>query len=742
MVKSEKKGLSKLKEKLITVALASKEFKEELKRAQEEINEGANSAKNEATIEAIFERVLYAVLREIGIKFSPEKEVSIDTRIHTGKGRMDSRLGAVVIEYKHRSKLTNEQDVTNAQNQIKEYIKSLSKKVNNDIVGFITDGLTIYEIHGKNGLILSTSGKQKLTTENLFRFIEIIVSLEQSALISENLIRDFCGASYNGVLFKVARLLNLILKEKATPKTNMLRLEWEELFRLAHEDQSQQKRIESRRKILSEIFKENLPNAESEYRALFALNTSYAIVLKFIAYRVVSEIKFGSVLQDYKRLIDADSMSLRSFCSNLEDGAIFRQLGILNLLEGDFFSWYADSNQWNKELSDSLQEILEILGRYEDVSKIFSKVGAIDLFRELYEATVPQVVRASFGEFYTPYWLADHVLESSELKNDWKVLDPCCGSGTFIIAAISHLRKEEKASKKELITKILSRVVAIDLNPLAVLTTRIHYFIHISDLLSEDVDDLVIPVFLGDSSYVPERIKVSDIECLQYTLRTLKNPISIRFPISLVKDTASFVKLMYDYEKCVKQKDKKSAVKLLIAKLDIPSKKKEIIDLLIDLTNQLIELEEKKWNGIWARIITNFLTTACLSNFTNIIGNPPWVDWKNLPVGYRERIKSICTDKGLFSGAGQTGGINLNICALITHVAAINWLSPQGRLAFLMPRELAYQASYEGWRKSVGGPERTILKFYDWSHAGNPFEPVKEDFMTFIIGPRPRVVIQ
>jgi len=649
---------------------------------------------------------------------------------------MDSRIGAVVIEYKHRSKFSSSSDVAAAQKQLQDYTTALSKGLNNEIVGFSTDGLSIYETRALKGQVVSRSGKQQINPTILLRLIETVVSLEQTALTSENLIKDFCGHGYQGVLFKVAKILDNILINKATPKTNMLRFEWEELFRLAHDDQSQQKRIEERRKSLSEMYSKKLTDAVSEYRSLFALHTAYAIILKLMAYRVVSDIQFGSVMQNYKSLIQADGAVLRAFCSNLEDGEVFRQLGILNLLEGDFFSWYCDQNQWNDDLANALQNIMEILGRYEDISKIFSKVEAMDLFRDLYEATVPQVVRASFGEFYTPFWLACHVLQSSNPKGRWRGLDPCTGSGTFIIAAISRIREENKhLNKTELLKEILDRVVGIDLNPLAVLTTRIHYFIHISDLLKTDLKELVIPVFLGDSSYVPEEVEIAEIKCLSYNLRTKKNPISIKLPVSLVKDTPKFVQLMYTYETLVKEMDSTGASNLLISALNTDSNKEDIKNQIIGLTNQLIELEEKKWNGIWARIITNLLITACLEKFTNIIGNPPWVDWKNLPTGYREKIKSLCIDKGLFSGAGFTGGINLNICALITHVAATNWLEKDGILAFLMPKELAYQASYEGWRKSVGGPGRGLLNFYDWSKAGDPFDPVKEDFMTYVLGP-------
>ena len=202
----------------------------------------------------------------------------------------------------------------------------------------------------------------------------------------------------------------------------------------------------------------------------------------------------------------------------------------------------------------------------------------------------------------------------------------------------------------------------------------------------------------------------------------------------LVKDTIKFVEIMLEYETFIRRQNVKDAVKLLVDNLPKSETKHEVLSRLTTLTKQLVDLEKMGWNGIWARIITNFLITGCLPKVTNIVGNPPWVDWKNLPSGYREKVKALCLDKGLFSGAGRTGGINLNICALITHVCCSNWLKSDGVLAFLMPKELAYQASYEGWLRSVGGSNRSFKRFIDWSKSGHPFDPVKEDFMTFIIG--------
>ena len=50
-----------------------------------------------------------------------------------------------------------------------------------------------------------------------------------------------------------------------------------------------------------------------------------------------------------------------------------------------------------------------------------------------------------------------------------------------------------------------------------------------------------------------------------------------------------------------------------------------------------------------------------------------------------------------------------------------NWLKDDGVLSFLMPRELSYQASYNGWLQSVGGDKRDFIEFHDWSNENIAF---------------------
>lgn len=95
-------------------------------------------------------------------------------------------------------------------------------------------------------------------------------------------------------------------------------------------------------------------------------------------------------------------------------------------------------------------------------------------------------------------------------------------------------------------------------------------------------------------------------------------------------------------------------------------------------------------------------------------------------------------DNNLFSGDGITGGINLNICALITNVSANRYLTDDGVLAFLMPQTILFQSSYEGFRNCyLGDGNRLYIQgITDWTKAGHPFSPVQERFLTYFFSRR------
>lgn len=138
-----------------------------------------------------------------------------------------------------------------------------------------------------------------------------------------------------------------------------------------------------------------------------------------------------------------------------------------------------------------------------------------DLFKRLYESMFPRALRHALGEYYTPDWLADHVLAQAgwPVPTASRLLDPACGSGTFLITAIRELRRSSASgtTRQEQLDRILARVTGFDLNPLAVLAARANYLIAVRDLLPEG-GTIRVPVACRDAicDEPPEKTFASD----------------------------------------------------------------------------------------------------------------------------------------------------------------------------------------------------------------------------------------
>ncbi|MEN6405763.1 MAG: N-6 DNA methylase [Thermoguttaceae bacterium] len=120
-----------------------------------------------------------------------------------------------------------------------------------------------------------------------------------------------------------------------------------------------------------------------------------------------------------------------------------------------------------------------------------------DWFKPLYQAIFPKTIRHALGEYYTPDWLADHVLDQVGYTGgmDQRLLDPACGSGTFLLRALQRILERE-ANLSSLLSP-LSPICGIDLNPLAVLTARANLLMALADRWP--TGPIEIPIYLGDS---------------------------------------------------------------------------------------------------------------------------------------------------------------------------------------------------------------------------------------------------
>jgi len=144
--------------------------------------------------------------------------------------------------------------------------------------------------------------------------------------------------------------------------------------------------------------------------------------VKCIAWLAVSRyigVKIGG--PDFGQLASLPADQLKAAMEQMErEGGIFRQLGIRNLLEGDFFAWYLQT--WDENIDGALRDLLGRLDDYDPTTLDVDPDETRDLLKELYHYLMPKEIRHNLGEYYTPDWLAQRLL--NQVDNEFFTGDP------------------------------------------------------------------------------------------------------------------------------------------------------------------------------------------------------------------------------------------------------------------------------------------------------------------------------
>ena len=78
---------------------------------------------------------------------------------------------------------------------------------------------------------------------------------------------------------------------------------------------------------------------------------------------------------------------------------------------------------------------------YDCSSVNLESESAKDLLKDMYHNLLPKEIRHNLGEYYTPDWLAEFLINEMNIdySKNQSFLDPNCGSGTFIVLLIKKL---------------------------------------------------------------------------------------------------------------------------------------------------------------------------------------------------------------------------------------------------------------------------------------------------------------
>ena len=188
---------------------------------------------------------------------------------------------------------------------------------------------------------------------------------------------------------------------------------------------------------------------------------------------------------------------------NIINGTAFEILGVNNIGEQDFFAWVlAETTKY--ETLKVFQKVVTSLKVY-DLHKINE-----DLLKQLYQNLVEPETRHNLGEFYTPDWLAEMTLREINYQKGQSLLDPACGSGTFLFTAI-RLLHEQGMEGEALVDFALKHIRGIDVHPLAVTIARINYMLALLPHMRITRNKRTIPVSMANALQVSAKEYLIDV---------------------------------------------------------------------------------------------------------------------------------------------------------------------------------------------------------------------------------------
>lgn len=134
-----------------------------------------------------------------------------------------------------------------------------------------------------------------------------------------------------------------------------------------------------------------------------------------------------------------------------------------------------------------------------------------DILQEVYMELIPSEMRHLMGEYFSPDWIVEHVLNMAGFTGDINktLIDPCCGDGPFLTQAIKRIvNKNSGHLSKDDIRKITNNIVGFDINPISIVAAKTNYILIVFSAYFDNCDDefgepVNIPVSIADSILSP-----------------------------------------------------------------------------------------------------------------------------------------------------------------------------------------------------------------------------------------------
>jgi hypothetical protein len=367
----------------------------------------------------------------------------------------------------------------------------------------------------------------------------------------------------------------------------------------------------------------------------------------------------------------------------LMNGDFFRDKGIRNLAEADFFSWGLGTDA-EPAFFEFFANLFRRLGEFD-----WSRVEE-DLLKVLYQELVESGDRQQLGEFYTPDWLAELTLDDIGYRCG-TLLDPACGSGTFLFCAIRRLRAAGLKGN-ELVKTALDSVIGIDVHPVAALMAKANILLALADELPKYPDDVSLRVYLADTLMTGEDTKKRALEVKSSENEAFYIPLE---SIEKGRDLDSLIDRMAQLAKRgAASEDSRERAEQGFAKALSNYSPHETF-LWRENFKLMVGLVKGQRDTVWAFILKNAYRPAFLrrQKVDVVAANPPWLSLRDVQdPAYKSRIKDLAFTYKLLERTDRKLFTQLDTSSVFFEHCQQEFLREGGTLAFVMPRSVLLPA--------------------------------------------------
>lgn len=615
-------------------------------------------AAQQGRTEADIQSDVRAVLLDERLELDDEDvRVVMEAPVEGGR-RIDIEAGSTVIEVK--KDLGNERIRERAQEQLAGYLASRTEETGLRYAGVLTDG-AVWELHhlvrDKSQIVneLRLTGTDE-DRDALLVWLEGVMATAFGIKPTPKEIRQRLGDEGPSFSLDFADLKEIYSQNRREPEIALKRELWSRL--------------------LASALGTHFPDTDD----LFVMHTYLVMSAELIAHSAVGLPIIGV---SPKALLSGDE---------------FRQAELNGVVEADFFDWPIDTPEGHRFVGALARRIARF--DWTDVDH--------DVLKILYESVIDADTRKHLGEYYTPDWLAEGVVEAAVTDPlEQRVLDPACGSGTFVFWAVRrYLRAAENAgmSQAQAILGVVSHVAGMDLHPVAVALARVTYLLAIgSKYLEGERPPFSVPVYLGDSLrweqdetlFARGGITIFTTDQAELVDREL------HFPERVIADADRFDQLVAELASRASSRERGSPRPSISSILRRRAVHPDDQEALVAVFNALCDLHDERRDHIWGYYVRNLARPASFTQTDSqvdvLVGNPPWLSYRFMPERMQQLYRTMSEARGLWAGGKVSTHQDLSDLFVVR--ATEQYLRAGGRFGFVMPAAVLSRRQYEGFRK-------------------------------------------